>query len=122
MNFLLDKHTLLWMGEGKSRVPKRIKESSVGSLFISALSLYEIYFKVACGQFRIPDKIENFITQDIFPILTISKEDAITAAKLPLIHRDPIDRLLIAQAKNRGLTLVTADHYIPQYPVKVLEI
>ena len=122
MKFLLDTHTLVWMAEGKKRIPKRIQEADFADLHTSAASLYEIYFKAACGQFRLTDSIETYLKQDQINILPIAKDDALLAAKLPLIHRDPIDRMLIAQAKNRNLTLVTADGYIPRYPVKVLEI
>lgn len=122
LKYLLDTHVIIWLVGSQKRIPKLIQEAASSECAISALSLYEIYFKASGRALETAASITEYLKASHSPILTITEQDAIAAAKLPLIHGDPIDRLLIAQAKNRSLTLVTADSYIPRYNVKTLEI
>lgn len=122
MKFLLDTHTLIWVTEGSKRIPKCIREAEASECVVSVASLYEMHFKAANKTFEVAASVGEYLKANRSPILAITEQDALVAARLPLIHGDPIDRLLIAQAKNRSLIIVTADSRVLQYPVKTLEI
>ncbi|QFZ93170.2 type II toxin-antitoxin system VapC family toxin [Synechococcus elongatus] len=122
---LLDTHTLLWFLEDSSRLPENIKlviEES-DRVATSLISLWEIAIKVSI------DKLELRIAFDDFPnaletlaieILPLSWADIQHYVNLPLHHRDPFDRLLIAQAINQSLVLVSADSILDRYSVQRL--
>lgn len=122
MKYLLDTNAVIWLLQDKPRARKIFELVENGLCAVSALSIYEIYSKKALGKLRIPDKIETTLEEKGAHILPVTTKDSITAAKLPLIHFDPVDRIIVAQAANRHLLLVTADSRMLEYPVKTLEI
>lgn len=122
--YLLDTHAILWYFQGNENLPKKIRtiiESK--SCFYSIISFWEIAIKQKLGKldssFSIQE-IESMCTKANIQIAPITSKSIETTKFLPLIHRDPFDRLLIAQAKNLNLILITKDMFIPQYDVKTL--
>lgn len=116
MDFLLDTHVFLWYVLGDSRLSDRAKEiieAKVGLKF-SMVSLWEISIKVNIGKLQLNCSFEDLLTRLNYikaEILPIAIEDTRTYAGLPAIqgHRDPFDRILVTQAMNRSLRLVSAD-------------
>lgn len=122
--YLLDTHAILWYFQGNENLPKKIRtiiESK--SCFYSIISFWEIAIKQKLGKldssFSIQE-LESMCTKANIQIAHITSKSIETTKFLPLIHRDPFDRLLIAQAKNLNLILITKDMFIPQYDVKTL--
>jgi PIN domain nuclease of toxin-antitoxin system len=126
LRLLLDTHCWLWMvGE-----PQRLSESSrqllrdpESDLFFSAASAWEIAIKFAIGRLRLPQPpavlVEQWMEEDRLNALPILHAHALRAGELPLHHRDPFDRLLIAQAEIEKLTLLTADRELTRYGVDI---
>ena len=122
MNLLLDTHALLWWLAGAPmdrEVRARISESSA-LVAVSAASVWEANVKQALGKLRFDGSLLDHVHQGGFEPLPISLEHAERAGRLPLHHRDPFDRMLVAQAQAEGLTLVTRDPAFDAYEVEVL--
>jgi PIN domain nuclease of toxin-antitoxin system len=118
---LIDTHALVWIGQGNARLPVRVIEHICDpdtDLFVSAVTAYEYADLHHRG--RLPDAAEFFALQErmLFRVLDFSADIWSLAVTLPPIHRDPVDRMLIAHALSADLTLVTADATIHQYPLK----
>lgn len=125
--FLLDTSTLLYWLAGDERVPMRVRQAvdEAGSrVYFSPLNLAEIQIKYQAGKLRLPGTPEAFLSQELkkypFQWLDLSAEAIYTLQKLPPLHRDPFDRLLIAQALTLGAILVTPDEQIRKYPIRSL--
>ena len=86
-------------------------------IYVSAVSVWEIGIKVASGKLQVADNPVTFVQNSGFAELPVTIRHAEIAAALPLLHRDPFDRMLIAQAQAEGLTLVTDDSQIARYEV-----
>jgi PIN domain nuclease of toxin-antitoxin system len=91
-------------------------------VFVSAASVWEIEIKRALKKLKVPEGIETLVDESGFEHLDISFAHAREAGRLPLLHGDPFDRMLIAQARLEGLTLATADERIGRYDVAVLPV
>ena len=121
MNLLLDTHTLLWWSENQklsSEAAAAIADPD-NMAYVSAASIWEISIKQARGKLRVDEAIYEMCNEDFEP-LPISHADARLAGSLPYHHRDPFDRMLVAQALARDLLLVTRDSQIEPYGVKIL--
>lgn len=122
--YLLDTHAIIWYVSGSnelSQIAKSIMETK--RCFFSFASLWEIAIKQAKGllQFNIDiPKLKTVLEDEEFIYLPPTEFDAETIKTLPDIHKDPFDRLLIAQAIDNNLTIVTTDSKIPQYNVKTI--
>ena len=122
MNYLLDSCALLWWISGSPNIgPKTIQHlnDSRNRIYVSAASIWEIYIKIFIKKLHVEGDILKTIQTLDFIHLPINFEHGKTAASLPLIHKDPFDRMLVAQASVEGLVLVTSDKVIPQYEVSV---
>ena len=121
MNLLLDTHTVLWWFN-KDRLDTRAAEEIADPdnlVYVSVASIWEISIKQAIGKLTIMDEFYTVVYEDFEPLyITIS--DARTAGSLPRHHRDPFDRMLVAQALARDLTLVSRDRALSQYGVKLM--
>jgi PIN domain nuclease of toxin-antitoxin system len=91
-------------------------------VFVSAASLWEIEIKRALQKLRAPEGVQTLVDESGFEQLDITFAHAREAGRLPLLHGDPFDRMLIAQARLEGLTLATADERIERYDVAVLPV
>jgi PIN domain nuclease of toxin-antitoxin system len=120
LKLLLDTHALLWalMDEGQLRPQTReaIADSSI-PVFVSAASVWEIGIKLAFGKLKAPDDLLGIVAASSFQVLAITAAHAWAAGALPRHHDDPFDRMLIAQAKTEGLTLVSRDEHFKHYEV-----
>ena len=122
MRLLLDTHILLWGAvepERLSRVASSLIESSDNEAVFSALSLWEIAIKTGRGRadFRIDaGMLRRSLFDNGYAELAVTGAHAAALAGLPPIHRDPFDRMLVAQAIAEGLTLLTSDPTVAKYP------
>jgi PIN domain nuclease of toxin-antitoxin system len=123
MRLLLDTHILLWWlsdCRGLSpRVCKAIADPDT-EVFVSAVSAWEMAIKSSLGKLTVPGNLEQALKDNGFHELPVHISHALAVEHLPHHHNDPFDRLLIAQAKIEGLTLVTCDRHIPSYDIAVL--
>ena len=122
MKLLLDTQCWLWW----FAQPERLSEEAITHLadetnevWFSVASVWEMGIKVAIGKLPLPEPIDSYISTRIVQLdmrsLEITAGHALRAAALPLHHRDPFDRMLIAQAQMEGMTLVSADPIFKQY-------
>lgn len=123
MRLLLDTHVVLWWLGDLPRLGDRTRTAIEGAadILVSAVSGYEITFKQSLGKLRATDELDQYLEMDGFRALPVTMKHAATAGRLPLHDRDPFDRLLVAQARCEGLTLVTADHRMSAYDVPLLD-
>ncbi len=127
MRLLLDTCTFLWIVGGAKELSSRAREAfadPANEVFLSAASAWEIAVKHRLGKLPLPAALDEFVpaqraAHGIEP-LTVEEESALHVAKLPDLHRDPFDRMLVAQALVGGLVLVTPDDTIRRYPVRTL--
>ncbi len=124
MRILLDTHVLLWWLDDNPALSGRAREAiSDGSniVYVSAATIWEIVIKQALGKLVIPPDWVAAVHQEGFRRLSITWDHALQVARLPELHRDPFDRLLVAQAVVEGLVLVTNDDRLAGYPATILE-
>jgi PIN domain nuclease of toxin-antitoxin system len=127
VNILVDTHILLWMLNEPERLPaaqKALLEDSDHTLIISAVTLCEISIKYGLGKLKLPATPDLFfpphLDQPGMQVLPVLAAHALRLYELPLHHRDPFDRILIAQAIVEKLPIMTADAQFRRYPIKVL--
>lgn len=122
MKFLLDTHVLLWAAgtpERLSTAAREILESPEHTLLFSAASLWEIAIKRGLGRddFRVhPAVLRRGLEEHGYDEVPVTSAHALALDQLPSIHRDPFDRILVAQAQVEGVTLLTSDAVVAQYP------
>jgi PIN domain nuclease of toxin-antitoxin system len=123
MNILLDTHVLIWALENNPELSDGARNSIIRAgnmVFVSSISIWEIAIKKNLGKLETPDNLQEEIELHRFTPLQINYAHAELAGKLPDIHRDPFDRMLIAQAIIEKLTLVSRDKLIARYDVDIL--
>ncbi len=124
MNLLLDTHVLLWAFENSSELAVSAREAIIDGnnlVFVSSATIWEISIKKAIGKLEVPDNLFEEMKDHRFTPLNIEFEHSILAGALPFIHKDPFDRMLVAQAMVEKLTIITRDDFIPKYHVNVLK-
>jgi len=120
---LLDTHTFLWWLMDDPRLgsnARGIIADDQNSVFVSATTGWEIAIKKALGKLEAPDGFDALVDAEGFEHLPITFFHSEQAGALPNHHKDPFDRMLVAQAQAEGLVIVTADQMIPQYGVRIL--
>ena len=124
MKLLLDTHVLLWWLADSARIEGEAATviEKAERVLVSAASVWEIEIKRAKGKLAAPDDLREQLASSGFGELGITAEHAEEAARLPEHHNDPFDRVLIAQSRIEGLTLVTSDEAILRYEVPLLAI
>jgi PIN domain nuclease of toxin-antitoxin system len=123
LRLLLDTHVVLsWMGHGRevSRVAERELGDRTNQVLVSAVVAWEIAVKRAAGRLHAPEDVVTRLLTTAAEGLPITVEHAAGVEHLPRHHRDPFDRLLIAQANVEGATLVTANDALRAYDVPIL--
>ncbi len=123
MKQLLDTHTFLWFVMGNPRItPKLRSQIEDNENFVSIVSIWEIAIKSGIGKLNLEVPFDDFIDRQIVPngiqILDIKLEHLKVLTTLPLHHRDPFDRILIAQAITEDIILVSVDSVFSLYPVQ----
>ena len=127
MTYLLDTGVWLWSVGEPARISRRAREVIADvsqNVFLSAVTSLEVAIKAASGKLQLPEPPDLYVprrmaSQGLRP-LAVSHGHALAAFALPAHHRDPFDRLLIAQAKVEGMTLISADRIFDRYPVPLL--
>lgn len=124
MRILLDTCTFLWIAEGSPRLSERAADlcsDAENSVYLSAVTAWEIAVKHGLGKLRLPGPPSVFVPEARirlgFTQLPLSEAVAVALDRLPMHHRDPSDRLLVCQALLADLTIVTPDPKIRRYPV-----
>jgi PIN domain nuclease of toxin-antitoxin system len=123
MRLLLDTHILLWWLADSPSLSDRARELIAdpdNSVFVSAVSLWEIWLKQSLGKLQLPSDFEERLAGESFESLPLLAAHAREVASLPWHHRDPFDRMLIAQARVAELALLTADETAALYGDSVL--
>ncbi len=123
MRLLLDSHVALWwLTDSTDLGPvSRAEITGATEVYFSPVSPWELGIKRALGRLHMPDGFADELLQSGFRELAITSVHAASAADLPPHHRDPFDRMLIAQANAEALTLVTADDAVGAYEVATLD-
>ena len=126
MRVLLDTHTLIWFTEGNDRLSERAK-SEISNVnndnFISMVSLWEIVIKSSNGKLELKqtfNKLNQFLSLNNIQILNIQVNHLTALLSLPHHHKDPFDRLLIAQAISENLLIISADRHFDAYSINVI--
>lgn len=127
MRILLDTHALLWWLEDSPRLSTRARELMArggNELLWSAASSWELAIKASLGRIRTPAPVGRFVgrvvREEALSVLPIQQSHALRVAELPLHHRDPFDRLLVAQAQLERVPLLSVDEDLARYEVEVL--
>jgi PIN domain nuclease of toxin-antitoxin system len=122
VRLLLDTHVLIWWDEGArlSRDATRAIRNA-DQVYVSAVSGWEVAIKAALGRLRPRRTVAEALADSGFEELSISLQHAEELSSLPLVHRDPFDRMLLAQASVEGLTLVTRDAQFDGYGVRLIQ-
>ena len=119
MNLLLDTHVFLWWCADDARlgpVERDAIRDPANDIYLSAVSVWEIMIKRALGRLRVPELPSAAAARLGLQPLPITVEHAEATSALPPLHRDPFDRMLVAQARLESLTLVTGDPAVRAYP------
>ncbi|MGL6341425.1 MAG: type II toxin-antitoxin system VapC family toxin [Waterburya sp.] len=124
MKFLLDTHSLLWTVFEPDQLSKEAQEIIVDHnniICVSLISLWEISIKQNIGRLDIPKEFFEVVMEGGFEILTLTMDQIKKYRTLPLHHRDPFDRMLIIQARQQKLILITRDSEISKYDVEIVK-
>jgi PIN domain nuclease of toxin-antitoxin system len=123
VRLLLDTNALLWALDRPERLSDRASDaisSPANDIFVSPVSAWEISIKSAARKLEPRADLLNELRRIDFSPVAVTWEHGVAAGSLPLHHRDPFDRMLVAQAQLEGLTIVTSDERIGRYQVAVL--
>ncbi|OZI08907.1 PIN domain nuclease [Siphonobacter sp. BAB-5385] len=126
MDVLLDTHALLWFYGGDESLPVKLREqikSFDNRCYLSVASLWEISIKVSLGKLELGTSLReffDFIDRNNFQIIPIEFEHLLTLQQLPLFHKDPFDRIIIAQALTEQLTIASKDRFFQDYALPMV--
>ncbi|OGM20750.1 hypothetical protein A2714_03660 [Candidatus Woesebacteria bacterium RIFCSPHIGHO2_01_FULL_38_9] len=123
MKYLLDTHVFIWWLEADQRLSqnlKRIIDNPNNIKFVSVATFWEIIIKVHTKKLFLKTPVKNILKNFEFETLEINLKHVLGLEKLPDYHKDPFDRMLIAQAKVEDCTLITNDPKIQKYKVKIV--
>jgi PIN domain nuclease of toxin-antitoxin system len=123
VRLLLDTHALIWALTKPDRLSKAAREAiwnDANDIFVSVVSPWEMAIKQSHDRLRYPEDLEAQFDRMRFKLLPVSVQHAAAVGSMPHHHRDPFDRMLIAQAQVEGLTIVTSDREMQRYQVALL--
>jgi PIN domain nuclease of toxin-antitoxin system len=125
MKILLDTHTFLWGITDESRVPSRVRTLiQSAEPWLSVASLWEILTKVQLGKLPLPKPVGPYLISKLsfngIQVLPITLHHVLRVESMELHHRDPFDRMLIAQSMEEGWPIVSADPWFRRYPIEVI--
>jgi PIN domain nuclease of toxin-antitoxin system len=125
MQLLLDTHVFLWWVDNDQRLSERARliiTDGANELFLSAASSWEIAIKAQLGKLILPANLEQFISKELdenyITIMPIQLSHTLAIYRLPVLHRDPFDRMLVTQSQFENIPILTADPLIKQYNVQ----
>ena len=129
MNLLLDTSVFLWYITDHPKLTLTLREllrNPENTVFVSAVSIWETLIKHQTGKLHLPEHPHSYLSdlriEHNFQSLAIDESTISFLPSLPYLHRDPFDRMLICQALQYGLTIVTSDGIIPSYPVATIKV
>lgn len=126
MRLLLDTHAFLWFAVGDRRLSRRARaamEHDDAELYVSAASIWEMAIKAGLGRLSLPLPVEAYVAEKIasgYRMMAVTWAQAAGVQQLPLHHRDPFDRLLIAQSRAERCPIVTGDRVFRRYGIDVI--
>ena len=126
MNLLLDTHALLWFYSGNSQLSIRVKnliKDTSNTCFISIASLWEITIKYHLGKLELDDALEDlfaFVSRNQINVLPIEFSHLLKITSLPHTHKDPFDRIIIAQSISENFPIATKDGFFSAYEVDII--
>ena len=126
MKFLLDTNAFLWAATFDPRLSARanqILNDASNDFYLSVVSLWEVTVKVQIGKLQIPQDLGAFLQRTLnreLMILPIQPEHVLNLSKLPLLHRDPFDRMLVAQSMSESVAILSSDRKLRQYEVEII--
>jgi PIN domain nuclease of toxin-antitoxin system len=126
MRAILDTHAFLWALVGDARMSRLARDTFAGStgLSLSIASVWEILIKVQSGKLKLPRPAGPYVLRKLaengIEMLPISIDHLLALEGLPMHHRDPFDRMLIAQSMEEGWPIITADPVFKRYPIRVI--
>lgn len=128
MKLLLDTHLVLWAAGTPKRlspVVQKLLETPENELLVSAVSFWEIVIKQSLNRddFKVdPRRLRRGLRDNGWTELPMTTDHALAVDRLPALHRDPFDRMLVAQAQVEGVVLLTADALVAQYPASIRQV
>ncbi|MBW2370863.1 MAG: type II toxin-antitoxin system VapC family toxin [Deltaproteobacteria bacterium] len=125
MNLFLDTHVLLWWLDDSpslSEMGRKAIADTQNLVILSSVVIWEIRIKQALGKLMIAPTFYEVIKTQGFEMLPITSDHAYAVGDLPMHHRDPFDRMIIAQAKSEGLIIITHDTIFNKYGIPILEV
>jgi PIN domain nuclease of toxin-antitoxin system len=122
MRLLLDTHVVIWWSQHSRRLSASTRRliAETDDVFVSAASEWEVSIKVALGKLKVPGPLMEVVTSSGFVPLPITFAHAEAVRRLPQLHSDPFDRMLVAQALVEGLHVVSGDRVLAKYAVELL--
>ena len=123
MKILLDTHVLVWALSSPEKIKPKVQDLLVdidNIVFVSIASLWELQIKKSLNKISLPDDFISQLQENGFELLDINYKHIAKLDELPLIHRDPFDRMLVAQTIHENLSLVTNDLEIMKYNIKII--
>lgn len=125
MKILVDTCVFLWLLTGERPFPEQVRlRLTNGELWLSAASVWEISVKFAKGTLRLPVPPDRLVPDARkrygVSTLPVDEESALHVVKLPRLHADPFDRMLVSQAIVHGMTIITPDPLVTQYPARTM--
>jgi PIN domain nuclease of toxin-antitoxin system len=126
VKLLLDAHTFIWWDSEPERLSPRVLallNDESNTPYISVVNIWEIQIKSSIGKMSLHQSLENIVrsfAESDIPFLPITTSHVLALKRLPDHHRDPFDRILIAQALVEGMTLISKDAIVAQYPINVI--
>jgi PIN domain nuclease of toxin-antitoxin system len=124
MNIFLDTHVLVWWPDDSPSLSEKVRDAvsdSENLVILSSVVIWEIRIKQALGKLVISPKFYDVIKNEGFEFLSITPDHAYAVGELPMHHRDPFNRMIIAQAQLEGLTIATHDAVFQKYGIAVLD-
>jgi PIN domain nuclease of toxin-antitoxin system len=127
MRLLLDTCTFLWLASGSAELSGKataLFKDTGNAVYLSSVSVWEIAVKNSLGKLPLPEPPEYFVAQQrrqhLIEPLSLHEQAVYRLPTLPNLHRDPFDKMLVCQALEHGLTILTSDKLITQYPVDTI--
>lgn len=124
MDYLLDTQVFIWWMEENKKLSSDVKsiiDNPLNNIFVSVVTPWEIVIKIRAKKLKIPKNFAEFIMNGIFKVMPIQITHVLGVGGIPLHHKDPFDRILIAQARVENLTLITSDSKMWKYKIPIIK-
>jgi len=123
VRLLVDTHVLLWWRDDSPQLSPRARREiadSKNEVCVSVVTLWEIVLKRSAGRLNFPDDLEQVLQEDSFTLMPIGFQHLRTIERLPFLHKDPFDRMMIGQALAEGIPIATGDRIFAAYGVQIV--